>query len=129
MNPRAKGCDAPVEAPDPRRVAPAGETVDYQELRNYGKVYSARVSPQDALKTLAKVPGELGLLATPRFMANMQRKNRYWKRKRLASIETRGISNQDSVEGLQASFGFLSALATTCGKAKALEVYQKMWIS
>lgn len=83
--------------------------MEYHELKNYGNFFSGKAPPQEIMKTIAKVPAHLGILGTPKFMANMQRTDRHWKRKRFTSIEERGTKNQEFIEVVRDSLGFAAA--------------------
>lgn len=100
--------------------------MEYHELKNYGKFFSGKAPPQEVMKTIARVPVHLGILGTPKFMANMRRKDRHWNRKRFASIEERGIRNQEFIEVVRDSLGFSTALSATCGKEKAAYIHQRV---
>jgi hypothetical protein len=100
--------------------------MEYHELKNYGNLFSGKAPPQEVMKTVAKVPAHLGILGTPKFMANMQRQERHWKRKQFTSIEERGIQNQEFIDVIRNSLGFSTALSATCGKQKSADIHQRI---
>jgi hypothetical protein len=100
--------------------------MDYQNLRNYGKLYTAKASPRVMMSSFASIPRELGFLGTPKFVAKLQGKERQWKKKDFKSGEERGFTHAEFLDAIKYSVGFYTALIATVGKEKTLEVYPKL---
>jgi L-2-amino-thiazoline-4-carboxylic acid hydrolase len=96
-----------------------------EQLRNYGKLVTAKPSTKVVLSSLTLLPGEVGILGTPKFLLNLQKKERYYKRRKFRSAAERGITYSDFIDGIRSSLAFVSALVDTCGREKAMEVYRK----
>jgi hypothetical protein len=100
--------------------------MEYQELKNYGKLYTGKTSPKVLLKLLATVPKELGFIGTPKFLTKLQGKEGRWKKAKFTVVEERGITHEEFLQGIRYGIAFYSALVATCGKEKALDHYTKL---
>ena len=109
-----------------RNIHLYGGTMEYHELRNYSKLYSAKPSPKIAMSILTFVPKELGFIGTPKFVAKMQGKERHWNKIEFKEVEERGIVEHDFLDGIRRAIVFYTTLIATCGKPKALRVYPKV---
>lgn len=98
--------------------------MEYEQLRNYGELFTSKPSPGVVMAALANVPRELGILGTPRFLANMRGQDRRWKRIQFKAPQERGITNPDVVEGIKSYLlTFYSTLAVTCKREKVAKTY------
>ena len=96
--------------------------MEYQDLKNYGTLYTAKASPKVMMSSLAAIPKELGFLGTPKFVAKLQSKERQWKKKSFKSAQERGFTHAEFLDAIKYSLGFYTALIATVGKEKRLEV-------
>ena len=78
------------------------------------------------MASFTSVPAELGILGTPKFLAKLASKDRYWKKRKFKAPEERGVANPDVLEGIQSNvLAFYTALIATCGEEEALEIYAR----
>lgn len=100
--------------------------MECEQLKNYGQLLTAKPSAKVLMASITSVPAELGILGTPKFLAKLATKDRYWKKRKFKAPEERGIANPDVLEGIQSNvLAFYTALIATCGEEKALEIYAK----
>jgi hypothetical protein len=97
--------------------------MEYRQLKNFGQLYTPKASARIWMTTFGTLPKELGFVGTPRFLASLQSKLRYWKRKRFKAVEGRGIKHKDFIDGIRESLAFYTALVATCGVEKSRRVY------
>ena len=97
--------------------------MEYQELKNFGKLYTGNASPRVMMKAFTAIPGDLGFMGTPKFLARLQRENRYWKKRRFKTAEERGLRDKEFIEGIQYSLAVYTSLLKTCGEDKLWEFY------
>jgi hypothetical protein len=100
--------------------------MECEQLKNYGQLLTAKPSAKVLMASITSVPAELGILGTPKFLAKLASKGRYWKKRKFKAPEERGIANPDVLEGIQSNvLAFYTALIATCGEEKAPEIYAK----
>ena len=100
--------------------------MEFQNLKNFGKLYTGRASPRVILSLFTSAPKELGFLGTPKFLAKFQSKDRHWKRFRFEALEKRAVTSQDVIEGMQTNLAFYTALMAVQGKDKAMPTFSKL---
>jgi len=100
--------------------------MEYQELKNFGQLYTPKASARVLMASFTNIPKELGFLGTPKFVAKLGSKNRYWNRRRLKTAEERGVTHAEFMEGIRYSLAFYTAIVATCGAQKTREVYPKL---
>lgn len=100
--------------------------MEYQELKNFGELYTGKASPRVIMKALAAVPAELGFIGTPKFLTQFQGKDRYWKKKRFKALEERQVGNREVVEGMQINLAFFTAVVAACGEEKGPMAFSKL---
>jgi hypothetical protein len=101
--------------------------MECEQLKNYGQLLTTKPSAKVLMASITSVPAELGILGTPKFLAKLASKDRYWKRRKFKAPEERGITNPDILDGIRSNvLAFYTALIATCGKEKAVETYAKL---
>ena len=101
------------------------EPMEYQELKNFGQLYTPKPSARVLMALLTNLPKELGFLGTPKFLATLAAKERSWKNKRFKTAEERGLAHKEFVDGIRYSLAFYSAMVVSCGKKRASQIYPK----
>ena len=97
------------------------ETMEYEGLSNYGQFYTEKAPPVIMMAAISSLPREVGLLTTPRVLARLQRKERYWKKQRFATAEERGLTNPEFLQSMQYGLAVHTTLLDTLGEKKGRE--------
>jgi hypothetical protein len=100
--------------------------MEYQQLDNYGKIFTGKMSPKVLMAALTSVPKELGFIRTPKFLTKIQGKEKHWEGRLAEIAEPRGVSHPEYIEGGEYSLAFFSALVAARGEEKALDAYEKL---
>jgi len=100
--------------------------MEYQDLKNFGELYTGKASPHVVMKALASIPAELGFIGTPKFLARFHGKDRYWKKRHFKALEERGVENQEIVEGMQINLAFFTSVVAACGEKKGPPAFSKL---
>jgi hypothetical protein len=98
----------------------------HHELRNYGNIFTGKLSARVVMAIFTSVPKELGFIGTPKFLTKMQGKERQWKGKLAKIGKPRGITHKEFFEAHEHSLAFYTALEAARGEEKALEAYSKL---
>jgi hypothetical protein len=78
------------------------------------------------MASLVSIPKELGFIGTPKFVAGLQGKDRYWKKRKFKAAIERGITHREFIEGNQYSLAFYTAMIQACGREKTMKAYPKL---
>jgi hypothetical protein len=100
--------------------------VEVSELKNYGKSLTGKASAKVMMALFTAVPSELGIIGTPKFIAKLQRKEKYWRDYPFKTIEEKGIKNEEIIGGIRYSVAFYTSLVDSVGREKTLKAYPKL---
>ena len=100
--------------------------MEIEELRNYGQVNTAKLTPQALMVAFTSIPKELGIIGTPRFAAKLASTERRMSKKEFKTAQERGLTHEGFLQGMRYGLSFYSALVATEGREKARKYYPRL---
>ena len=95
--------------------------MDCTELRNWGKCWTGKASPKVLMGTFSWLPIEIGL-RMPKFLIKFPTEDRKWKKRKFNTPAT----YPEFLEGIRYTLAFYGALEKSCGKNRALVIWDKL---
>jgi hypothetical protein len=100
--------------------------VEYRELKNFGNLYTGKASSRVMMSAVTSVPAGLVFIGTPKFLAQLQAKDRHWRKAQFKALQKRGVTNQEVADAMRTNLAFYTALVAAQGREKAAQMYPKV---
>ena len=100
--------------------------MEYQDLKNYGQLYTGKMSAGVLMHAITSVPSELGFIGSTKFLTQLQAKERHWRRVEFKALVERGVTDPDVVAAMRANLAFYTALVASRGREKAAAIYPRI---